>query len=74
MFRGGSVRCPADGEPLPGQPITKCAVLAKDEDQALVNDVVAAGIEIPAVVFEILQNIAIEFDRDLIAFLLRLFG
>jgi hypothetical protein len=71
---GGSVRCRADGQPLPRQPIAKRAVLTKDEHQALVNDVVAARFEIPAVVFEILQNIAIEFDRDLIAFLFGCLG
>ena len=61
-------------EALARKPFREGPILAKNEDEALIDDVIAAGIEIPAVVFEILQDIPVELDGDLVALLFRLLG
>ena len=47
-------------------PLVKLAILAEDEYQALIDDVVAAGVEVAAVPLQVLKDIAIELDGDLI--------
>ena len=49
-----------------GKPKSERRVFAKDECEAPVDDVVAAGFQIPAIVLQSFKLIAIEPDRDLV--------
>ena len=44
----------------------KLAILAEDEYQALIDDVVASGVEIAAIPLQVLEDIAIKLDGDLV--------
>ena len=52
----------------------KLAILAEDEYQALIDDVVAAGVEIAAIPLQVLEDIAIKLDGDLVPIFLGLLG
>ena len=54
-------------------PFAKLAILAEDEYQALIDDVVAAGVKIAAIPLQVLEDMAIKLDGDLVP-IFRLLG
>src|SRR5215472_19183551 len=75
-FGRRGLRGNCDGRPtsdsLVHQPHHEGLVLTKDERQALIDDVIAARLQIPAIMLQGLEHLAIEPDGDLITFLLGL--
>src|ERR1700680_3062765 len=67
-IRGVSAAVPETSEPLAVEPHRKRFVFAKDECEALVDNVVAAGFQIPAIMLQSFKHVAIEPDRDLVPF------
>jgi hypothetical protein len=59
---------------LASKPKSERLVFAKDECEALVDAPVTAGFQIPAIVIQNFEHIAILLDRDLVLFFLGLFG
>src|SRR5579871_1666436 len=77
-FRRRLFGCHGDGRRtgdfLLGKPHRECLILAKDKCQALVDHIVATRIQVPAIVFQSLQHVAIQPDGDLVALFPGLFG
>jgi hypothetical protein len=54
--------------------LVKLAVLAEGEYQALIDDVVASGVEIAAIPLQVLEDMAIKLDGDLVRSILGCLG
>src|SRR5207249_2153866 len=74
LFHRAAVDRRRTRDSLVGKPQAEWLVFAKDESEALVDDVIAPRFKVAAVMLQRLQHVAVQPDRDLLALFFGLFG